>query len=420
MQVIQRKQSVFGALGKGLGEGIANHIPKEIERSRLASGLKALGEKQGLTHFQQFAELAGIPGISPQAIQTGGQILRQLDMLQGAQNQVPQSQQQFDAIRNQQQQNPQNIPKGVVGTENTQAALQPAIPKNLSQLQSRAGELNKENPKLYPDYPTAFEGAKTEDQQLIAQNQAKITGRGIQKGVESDIREGLKKLQSAANAKVPDNVYQKIEDEAIDAVRNGKDELTAGKNARDKLDAISRDYQAVSNLGNAATLIASNPKEITTAINSLREKFKANGDLENFADALVARNNLSNEYAHAKAMPPPQNISKMIKDLPLLKPKFEAVAGGGLGVRGINKKEQTEKTQDIIKKIAPLMGKDDSPLAIGNALTDRGYDSQLWKKYLLENKDKLNLSQSQVRELEKVDKIGQGFLNDWFLKIFGG
>lgn len=365
--------------------------------------------------------MAGIPGVTPQVVQSGANLLRQQGMLQGAQNQVPQGQQQFNEVKNRTAQNAGAPVQGLVGTENTQAALQPAIPKNLQQLQQRAVELNQESPGLYPDWQSALEGAALEDQQNIAQNEAQRGARQSQKGVESDIRNELRGLQSAANANIPDNVYQKIEDEALDAIEKGENELTAAKKARDKLDARARDYKAVDALGDA-TLILGGAKAVTGAINSLRQKFKANGELENFADYMVAHNGLSNEFAHSLAMPPPENISKIINDFPSLKGKAEVVPGakGTIGFKGINPKEKAEKSQKLFEKIAPLLQKDDSPLAIGNSLSDKGYDSQGWRDYLLKNKDNLNLSQSQVRELEKVDKAGQGFLNDWFLKIFGG
>lgn len=70
--------SIFGRVGTGFGQGLAEQIPKEIERYRLQSGLEQLAnETQGMTPFQRFAKLSGIPGITPQAIQSGAELLRQ-------------------------------------------------------------------------------------------------------------------------------------------------------------------------------------------------------------------------------------------------------------------------------------------------------------------------------------------------------
>lgn len=71
------RPSVFGRIGTGLGQGLAQQLPQEIERGRLASGLKSLSDQQGLTPFQQFSALASIPGITPQMIQSGAELLKQ-------------------------------------------------------------------------------------------------------------------------------------------------------------------------------------------------------------------------------------------------------------------------------------------------------------------------------------------------------
>jgi hypothetical protein len=71
-----KQGDIFGRVGTGIGQGLAEQIPKEIERGRLASGLKELGQQKDLTPFQQFASLSSIPGITPQMIQSGSELLR--------------------------------------------------------------------------------------------------------------------------------------------------------------------------------------------------------------------------------------------------------------------------------------------------------------------------------------------------------
>lgn len=418
-----KQGSLFGRIGTGVGKGLAEQLPKEVERGRLGYALNELGNKKDLTPFQQFTGLVKAAGEYPQVVESGANLLRQQGMLNSARDRPNPDQRAFESIKNSRQPPNETETKGLVGTENTQAALNPAVRKSLRQLQDRAGELNAQDPGLYPDYQTALQGAITEDQQRIGQNQDRQTARQSQKGVETGLRKELRELQSAANAKLPDNVYQGVEDEALDAIESGKkDELTAAKDARDKLDEISREYSSIDALGNNITLALSYPKQLANAINNIREKFKKRKDLENFADALVARNGLSNEYAHYKAMPPRPEISNIIKELPNIKGEISVVQGTGgfIGHTGPKRKDREEKSRDIIKKLAPMLNKDDSPLAIGYELSEKGYDSGLWISHLIANQEGLNLSKSQLRELSKVDKFGQGFLNDWWLKTFGG
>lgn len=390
-----KNASLFGRIGTNLGKGLAEQLPKEVERGRLSAGLKDIGNRKDQTPFQQFSALAGHAADYPQIVQSGSELLKQQGMLQGANERVNSKQSEFDAIRNRPNVSQDQNRPGFVDTQNTQAALQPAIRKSLGELQDRAAELNRENPGLYPDYKTALEGAQTEDNQRIGQNTDQQNARITQKGVESGIRKELRDLESAAKAKVPDNVYQRIEDKTLEDIKNGKNELAAAKDARDELDKISRDYSKIDSFGDY-TLLGSNPKEVRTSIDSLRKKFDKNGDSENFADALVGRVGLSNEYAHYLAIPPRPEIAKVVAS------------------------SIDMKSPALVKKLASMINKDDSPLAIGHLLSENEKDSNAWRKYLLDNQNELKLSVNQVRELEKVDSIGQGYLNDLWIKAFGG
>lgn len=391
-----KQANIFGRIGENLGRGLAEQLPEEVTRGRLAAGLKNLEQQRGLTPFQQFSQLASIPGVTPQMLQSGAELLRQQGMLQGARERPNPSQTQFDAIRNRPAIPLDQSRPGFVGIENTQSALQPAIPKTLGELQDRAVQLHQESPGLYPDYQSALAGAQLEDQQRIGQNTSQQAARQTQKGVETDIRKELRSLQSAANAGIPDNVYQKVEDKALDDIKNGKNELAAAKDARDELERISRDYSSIDALGNINTVLFNDPKKVRTAIRSLSKKFSENADSENFADRLVSRLGLSNEYAYYLAKEPRTQLEKKVRSL------------------------IDHKPESIPKLLAPLLEKNDSPLAISYLLSENGIDDISWRNYLLENKDKLNLSQSQIRELEKSNKFGQGHLNDAWLRTFGG
>lgn len=80
MQVVEQNLGSFGRIGKALGQGLSEQLPKEVERMRLSSGLKKLGEKatnENLSPLQIFTEAAGIPGITPQHLYTMAPILNQ-------------------------------------------------------------------------------------------------------------------------------------------------------------------------------------------------------------------------------------------------------------------------------------------------------------------------------------------------------
>lgn len=119
--------SIFGRIGSGVGKGLAEQLPKEIERGRLASGLKNFEQQhQNLNPMQQLARLSAIPGITPQMIQSFSDLAKQQNLGnayrriagQGQQGYGAESQMQNEAGPNQQFQLPnfmgqqpgQNIP----------------------------------------------------------------------------------------------------------------------------------------------------------------------------------------------------------------------------------------------------------------------------------------------------------------------
>jgi hypothetical protein len=77
VQIIEQQGSPFGRLGKGIGQGLSEQIPKEIDRYRLSEGLQNLEkDAANLTPLQQYTRLAAIPGITPSMIQALPEILK--------------------------------------------------------------------------------------------------------------------------------------------------------------------------------------------------------------------------------------------------------------------------------------------------------------------------------------------------------
>lgn len=81
VQIIDDPGRNFGArFGAGIGRGLAEQIPKEAERYRLAQGLKQFEQdvaSGNLSPMQQLARLSAIPGITPQMIQSFGELGKQ-------------------------------------------------------------------------------------------------------------------------------------------------------------------------------------------------------------------------------------------------------------------------------------------------------------------------------------------------------
>jgi hypothetical protein len=78
-----RPGSIWGRIGTEAGKGLAEAIPKEAERARLAAGIEQLSKEKGLTPFQQLGRLASLPGVTPQLIQSGGELLKNQSTFEG-------------------------------------------------------------------------------------------------------------------------------------------------------------------------------------------------------------------------------------------------------------------------------------------------------------------------------------------------
>lgn len=77
-QVLQQQGNIFGRLGAGIGQGLASTIPEEVDRSRLASGLKRFAENApNQTALQNFAQFSSIPGTTASMHQAYPEVAKQ-------------------------------------------------------------------------------------------------------------------------------------------------------------------------------------------------------------------------------------------------------------------------------------------------------------------------------------------------------
>lgn len=429
------KGDLFGRIGTGLGQGIAEQLPKEVERGRLASGLSNLEQQQGLTPFQQFSRLASIPGITPQMIQSGSELLRQQGVGQGLRN----NQGGPESTNNKPFQSATNTPsyttlgnvgvssqsKGLVDPSTTGTALKPYIPKTYDQILERASQLYEGNRQLYPNPESAINAASQEDQQLLARSQAEQASRQSAIGVEDRLRGQLQGLREASNAQIPDTVFQQVENDVLDKVENGMPELEAAKEGQKKLNEVSRNFSNIRSWG-GVSIMTKSPKDLLGSISSLQKDAKKDGYQREAADALVADTRITPQFAYALMYPVSdiKPLNDTIKSLPKIDNVNRTVSGikGPISINDREKTRQTSRdlTMKAIPKLIKAMGTDGSPLSVAYELDKKGYDSSLWKEYLVENQDSLNLSTYQKDEIKKTQPLFYGVMNDLWLKSFTG
>ncbi len=420
-----KQGNIFGRVGKGLAQGLSEQVPKEIERARLSKGLEALSnESSGLTPFQRYSKLLSIPGITPQGIQSGAELLRQEGINQALINRGQGSNQgnPYAALEKPSASNQNQAPgtPSVTTTNPIEATTKPYIPKDYNQLIDRAGQLARENPALYQGDPQkAIDAAIQEDQQNQNINKAYQSQRQGQQDVQTRIENEFQNRAKSLNAEVPGTVFNEIRDKAIDAVNSGQfTEKQAADKYGKEIDAVSRAYKSLDTVGNW-TMLSRSPSENKRELKSVRENFKERNDLENLADTYISKNGLSPSKAYYLAYPSTEvkELNNTLVKLPELKNSISYKKG--FPSPEFNEEDIRKKTLEIAPKIAKSMGKDGSPLSVSEELQSKGYDPQTWLDYLNKNRKSLDLTERQARELAKPRNFFPSLNDNWLFFMSG-
>lgn len=421
-----KNANIFGRVGSGIGQGLAEQIPKEIERNRLASGLQNLSSQQNLSPFQQFAGLVGVPGAAdrPQVIQTAGELLRQQAILNSVNNPQQQQISQPQRINNFDQLRPDRASATTTGS--TEAALNPYIPPSGPEQETLARQLMASEPQVYPNIESARQAVASQVASNAQQSQAKLAKRELEESVQNRSEQKLVEELSTLGAEIPGTVMSNLKQKAVDDVRTKKlspDEAKVkyGKEA----DAISRSFSNIRSWGGLG-LINHNIHDLLQSMRSLQQDAKKGGYQKEAADALISENKLTPEFAYASMYPVKdiKTLNDELKDLENIQPRLEKNLGSpglaGVGLSRPKNANAQKLTEEVSPRLARSMGTEGSPLAISYELGKKGYDPEVWKQYLLDNQDSLNLTSHQKDELQKPKPGFFGALNDWWLKSFSG
>jgi len=410
------QQPNLGAvLGAGIGKGLSEQLPIEIERYRLSKGLQNFANQYPNSPLmQQYAQLLSIPGVkeSPQLLQTFGELAKMQAQASAAPGMGQENVSPEQILKNRGissetiEKKPEKAPS-LQTSQAIQETIRPYLPLTREQKIEKAVDLFKKNPAFYKnDFENALQAAEQEDvinksrsQQLQSAGQSQINAQNILKNELQKAREKF----GAGN--IPSDVYQPIENDAIKSMlpkEEGGEGLTqqeATQRFVPQLDQLARDYQAVSDLGDWSFAWTGTP----TNIRNLQKKFAKRNDLRNFADTLVAKNDLSPAFAYSLAYPVEQDN----KTFPFLKnlKKIDPV---------LSAKNPTTETRKISEDLAKKMDKESSPLSIAHYLYRKGYDPQVFLDYLVDNQDKLDLTAKQVQQLDKPWQVFPK-INDVFL-----
>lgn len=427
-----QQASIFGRLGTGIGKGLAEQVPKEIERNRLASGLKALGEQKGLSPFQRFAGAVGVAHEYPQVIQSTERLLGQEAQANAlakfSQNQQPPPQQEqqprpFPGQPQNAQAQPEKEPSPSITKGPLLEEVQEGyIPPTMGQRDQRAAKEYNANPERFHNNP---EEALNWADQDIAQEEKRDIARTAQHNrlntIQDNVVKRLKDQSERLNVQVPADLYSTIEDEAIQATKprseggRGLTEQQAMKEYGDKLNDASRNFAKIDELGNWG--ITGRPAADTLrSIKSIQQTMEAMNQTDNMAKQMITKQKISPTLAYGLSEPVHRipALNQEIKKLPTLEQTHTAFESS------VPYYVSVPATQLIAPRLAEYVKNNPkaSPLAIAYEIQKKGYDADTFLQYLTDHPE-LNMKQRQKEQVDTPRNLVTPW-NDWWLSSFSG
>lgn len=412
-----KQGNIFGRIGGALGQGLAESIPKEVERKRLSNALQEIGNNPDLNPYQKFSALASAPGSTPQIVESGGRLLQQ--------------QQYLDAIKKQYQEQNQPVSskgsyiptqedlstpvKGEIPTlatpEDTAQSYKSYIPPTEQQERQQAAQNFNTNPARY-GYD--FENALREQKSITQRNQDIQAAHQKQEETAVKKEETLKKAFDTESDRLgiypiastvggPSNydpkLYQKFEEKLLNSIlpkSEGGEGLTQEQAVKKYSDELQKSYESYKDL---SSLSPWSPIEFSRRADTIQKNMAALGpDAQNvMMNKLITDYRVSPMYAAHKAFP--------IKDMPTLKKSGMKTGTGKFGVT------YPKVNYAQLKK---EMGNTNSPLSVAYELDQMGQNPTEFLKYLDKNRE--DLKGWQANQLGRnVNLIN---LQDFWLKIW--
>ena len=145
--------NIFGRIGTGVGQGLAEQLPKELENYRLKTGLKNIADQADsgkLSPAQFLAQTAGTYGVTPQIVQSMGELAKIQNQGNAYKNAAVGGQQGARQPQASPQMQPQQDPRNV-----TFANLQPSTAGQGQQQQNTPNVSPKESgqPQIVGENP---------------------------------------------------------------------------------------------------------------------------------------------------------------------------------------------------------------------------------------------------------------------------
>lgn len=461
VQVLPQSGSLFGRIGAGIGQGLSEQLPKEMERGRLAQGLQQFEQDSaGLNPIQSLARLSAIPGITPQMIQSFGELAKiqnqgnayarasggQPNSEIGGSNSPSQNKTKNNPI-NPQGQNPTNIT-----IENNQKTpnmdrkgdtpqVIPGNPLNEQNLprtpwspQERNAAISDYiNKGFFPDQ--AKQLAADDESRYLAEPDVHQERQKTLDKAKGEVRDSLKRHLETKLQKTGENIFKDVEGPMIlnaergmirDLILNpGKDVDNVANDWSERLYRTAIAKGKLRSLGqNTGWENFLKGNQSLKQLQEYQDIFKRSGNLEEFQNILKQKNTpaqfdsegkiikpetfglgMSDQGSASVAYPPNNKIEKYISKV---KPSATPA-------------QSAQKARKVALEIEKDITADDSIASIARKLSDVDpyFDQQAFYDQISEDKDQIGLNERQRLELaEGIRNILPNWGDLLFLPIF--
>lgn len=425
--------NIWGKIGKSLGEGLAEQIPKEAAHQRLSQGLeKFQQESQGKTPFQQAIDLYKVKGVTPEMGYTLTPLLRQQQGKEANVNYAKNLKGGKSGNKSDQGKgnNPEGEPSpGMQGPKgkgkksitplNVEQALRTENPPpTQADIQTLAAEIYEGNKDLFQ---TQQEYENEASKRLTSEYNAREATRkqaGINEAEKADIEKQFDTRLGKVGVDLGAGFGEyrsKMLNEAFDEVAAGnKTKLDAVNDAEKKARSVAEDLTRVQAMGKEYFPDA---KGHLSAIKEMNKKFEELGESKLFGQTIQAELGITPSYQKFLTNP----YSKEMKGyLDTVKTNPDIYSGQSVDKNTFKSKRKVSD-QEIAANIAKNLGEKDSILASLLNLTQKGYDANkiLSEVKKLNDANKLSLTQLQADELKENPNRRPSIDDMYYFGIWG-
>ena len=437
-----QQASIFGRVGSGIGKGLAEQVPKEIERSRLSSGLESLSkEGTNLSPFQQYSRLLALPGMTPQGLQGASDLLRMEGMRNSYKAPREGDQRQGEQVKQQQQGQGRllndikfaNLPENQINNQN-EGRLVSDQPNRYIEAQQQPGIVT-ENPTQQKFQPL-INWTPQQREEAIAkawdrhpnftfdQIQAKVSdderreleaparyreqleySKGIEKEADSEFDTQLE----TALQKRGDEIYKDLSGENILNMKKAMyNDLATNPSLTPKTAAENwikkgRDFAEAKNIIKAKAkrdftdkLSPGKKEELLKSLKSAQKKYEEMGSKREFYNMLTSKNSekgvgfdLSPGYAALIAYPRSEKLKEVVRKSTASEFRVPSV-------------HHSVRSKKVAEDFAKNRSYGDSILAFAREMKDKNayFDESAFFDYLRDNESDFGFNPDQRKELQ--------------------